>query len=124
MFDESMSTFFRNVDTRFSGGGRDIPLDGGRNPIKMLRARSVLIDTESGVLKQVVNGPLGELFDHHQFVTDVESSGAGNNWCVAVAVVCVPVLLHCSPVNAMWRAVLSTGHTAMRCMARNTRMPS
>ena len=97
MFDESMSTFFRNVDTRFSGGGRDIPLDGGRNPIKMLRARSVLIDTESGVLKQVVNGPLGELFDHHQFVTDVESSGAGNNWCVAVAVVCVPVLLHCSP---------------------------
>ena len=75
MFDESMSTFFRNIDARH---GHDIPVDGGRNAIKMLRARSVLIDTEEGVVRQVLNGPLGELFDQRQFITDV--SGAGNNW--------------------------------------------
>lgn len=75
MFDESMSTFFRNIDARH---GNDIPVDGGRHPIKMLRARSVLIDMEEGVVRQVLNGPLGELFDQRQFITDV--SGAGNNW--------------------------------------------
>jgi tubulin epsilon len=33
---------------------------------------------EQGVLNNVMKGPLGELFDQGQFISDV--SGAGNNW--------------------------------------------
>ena len=77
LFDESMSTFFRNVD----GPGWDaaeIPVGEGRTPIASLRARAVLVDMEEGVVNEVAKGPLGELFDQRQYVTDV--SGSGNNW--------------------------------------------
>ena len=70
-----MSSFFRNVDVRT---GAEIPIDGGHHRISALRARSLLIDSEEGVVRQVMNGPLGELFEQH--ITDV--SGAGNNWWV------------------------------------------
>ncbi len=107
-----MSSFFRNVDSRFDEP-RDIPLLRGvdaRNPIKTLRARALLIDMEEGVVSQVactversssvcvvsarescgvvlgfrrgtvqvMKGPLADLFDHSQLLTDV--SGSGNNW--------------------------------------------
>lgn len=71
-----MSSFFRNVDAR----GDSIPLGDGRSRIHSLRARAVLVDLEEGVVNQVLNGPLRELFDSHQVVSDV--SGAGNNWAV------------------------------------------
>mgnify|MGYP000988878127 CR=1 FL=1 len=77
LFDESMSTFFRHVD----GPGWDaneIPVGDGRRPIASLRARAVLVDMEEGVVNEVAKGPLGELFDQRQYVTDV--SGSGNNW--------------------------------------------
>lgn len=36
---------------------------------------------EEGVVNEIVNkGPLVELFDSKQLITDV--SGSGNNWCV------------------------------------------
>lgn len=82
MFDDSMSTFFRNVDERFA---RDVPstvLPTGRtvSPLASLRARAILVDMEEGVVNQVLRSPLGGLFDAGRVLTDV--SGAGNNWYV------------------------------------------
>lgn len=77
-YDDCMSTFFRNWDI---DSGRDLRpgrSDYGPVPIKGLRARAILVDTEEGVVSQLLRSPLGPLFDHTQMVTDV--SGAGNNW--------------------------------------------
>ncbi|RQM24822.1 hypothetical protein B5M09_001114 [Aphanomyces astaci] len=70
-FDESMGTFFRNVDKR----GHELPL---HKSITSLRARAILVDMEEGPVSETLKGPLGELFDSSQFLTDV--SGSGNNW--------------------------------------------
>ncbi len=40
--------------------------------------QAVLIDMEEGVVGELLRGPLGEVFDHQQLITDV--SGSGNNW--------------------------------------------
>ena len=40
--------------------------------------QAVLVDMEEGVVGKVLRGPLGEIFDHQQLITDV--SGSGNNW--------------------------------------------
>ena len=37
-----------------------------------------MVDTEEGVVSQVLRSPLAELFDRSQVLADV--SGAGNNW--------------------------------------------
>lgn len=81
VFDDCMSTFFRNVDSRT---GRDLPIGDGRQPIYDLKARAVLVDMESGPVSQTLRGELGDLFDHRQYVTDV--SGAGNNWAHGYAI--------------------------------------
>uniref|UniRef100_A0A7S3V3D9 Tubulin/FtsZ GTPase domain-containing protein n=1 Tax=Aplanochytrium stocchinoi TaxID=215587 RepID=A0A7S3V3D9_9STRA len=47
LFDASMSTFFRNVDTRYENP-IDIPFGNGKEQIKFLKARAVLVDTEEG----------------------------------------------------------------------------
>jgi len=78
IFDEALGTFFRNVDT--SRSACEIPLGNGLEKIRSLRARAVLIDMEEGVVNEIMKGPLREVFDHRQYVTDV--SGAGNNWAV------------------------------------------
>ena len=84
VFDEALSSFFRNVEIRSKSSGmesiRDIPVGKGNEQIQNLRARAVLIDSEEGVVNEIMKGPLSEVFDHHQYVTDV--SGAGNNWAV------------------------------------------
>lgn len=77
LFDEAMSSFFRNVDS-YSGTSIPLPSDGGVSPIESLRARAVIVDTEQGVTNQLLKSNIGELFDAKQFITDV--SGAGNNW--------------------------------------------
>eukprot|EP00043_Microstomoeca_roanoka_P011889 m.112422 g.112422 ORF g.112422 m.112422 type:complete len:567 (-) comp15325_c2_seq6:239-1939(-) len=77
-FDSALNTFFRNVDTRFSPP-RDLPLHTHAH-IASLRARAVLIDMEEGVVNEVLSGPLRDVFDTHQTVTNV--SGSGNNWAV------------------------------------------
>ncbi|KAK2166309.1 hypothetical protein LSH36_40g16070, partial [Paralvinella palmiformis] len=77
VYDESMSSFFRNVDSRH---GNDIPVGNSRGKIRSLKARAVLIDMEEGVVSESLNGPLKDVFDHRQLITDV--SGSGNNWAV------------------------------------------
>lgn len=54
------------------------PSRAASQPIQALRARAVLVDMEEGVVGGVLRGPLGELFDSRQLLTDC--SGAGNNW--------------------------------------------
>lgn len=81
LFDDCMSTFFRNVDNRTKA---DLAIGDGMQPIYDLKARAVLIDMESGPVSQTLRGELGDLFDERQFVTDV--SGAGNNWAHGYAV--------------------------------------
>ncbi|XP_028809471.1 tubulin epsilon chain [Denticeps clupeoides] len=77
IYDEALSSFFRNVDPRRSGGsGSDVI--GGR--IQALKARAVLVDMEEGVVNEILQGPLRDVFDSTQLITDV--SGSGNNWAV------------------------------------------
>ena len=40
--------------------------------------QAVLVDMEEGVVSEMMKGPLREVFDFKQLLTDV--SGAGNNW--------------------------------------------
>uniref|UniRef100_I3JZK5 Tubulin epsilon 1 n=2 Tax=Oreochromis TaxID=8139 RepID=I3JZK5_ORENI len=61
LYDEALSSFFRNVDSRY---------------VKP----AVLVDMEEGVVNQILQGPLREVFDSTQLLTDV--SGSGNNWAV------------------------------------------
>jgi tubulin epsilon len=77
VYNEPVSCFFRNVDTR-GGGMSDIPVGNGKGKICSLKARAVMVDMEEGVVNELLRGPLGELFDHQQLITDV--SGSGNNW--------------------------------------------
>ncbi|XP_072218907.1 tubulin epsilon chain isoform X1 [Leuresthes tenuis] len=76
LYDEALSSFFRNVDSRKSDGG--VCGVGGR--IQHLKARAVLVDMEEGVVSEILQGPLREVFDSTQLLTDV--SGSGNNWAV------------------------------------------
>lgn len=90
VFDEAMSAFFRNVDERYSVP-RDVEsfVDGSGasvSKVASLRARAVLVDMEEGVVSQVLSGPLRDLFDESQVITDV--SGSGNNWCGRRALRC------------------------------------
>ena len=64
LFDDSMSSFFKNE----SGNSN--------NPI--LRSRALVVDTEEGVINNLMKSDLGELFDQKHFIKGV--SGAGNNW--------------------------------------------
>jgi tubulin epsilon len=64
LFDDSMSSFFK-----FEENGTEIPT---------IKARSLVVDMEEGVINQLLKSDIGELFDDKQFIKDV--SGAGNNW--------------------------------------------
>jgi tubulin epsilon len=80
VFDSALSTFFRNVEVKSQLGHptSELPVGKGTEQIRCLKARAVLVDTEEGVVNEIMKGPLREVFDHHQYITDV--SGAGNNW--------------------------------------------
>uniref|UniRef100_A0A8C0L3V7 Tubulin epsilon 1 n=1 Tax=Canis lupus dingo TaxID=286419 RepID=A0A8C0L3V7_CANLU len=57
--------------------------DGGsisKGKICSLKARAVLIDMEEGVVNEILQGPLRDVFDSKQLITDI--SGSGNNWAV------------------------------------------
>ncbi|MBN3287165.1 TBE protein, partial [Polyodon spathula] len=77
IYDEALSSFFRNVDTRRSDEDNN-DISGGK--IRSLKARAVLIDMEEGVVNEILQGPLRDVFDSKQLITDV--SGSGNNWAV------------------------------------------
>lgn len=70
LYDEALSSFFRNVD-------RDSTLPIG-SEITDLKARAVVVDMEEGVTNQLLKSKIGEIFDQRNFINDV--SGAGNNW--------------------------------------------
>ncbi|MEE6476056.1 hypothetical protein FKM82_010956 [Ascaphus truei] len=76
IYDDALCSFFRNVDTRAGAGGADVHTE----KICSLKARAVLIDMEEGVVNEILKGPLRDLFDNKQLITDV--SGSGNNWAV------------------------------------------
>jgi tubulin epsilon len=82
VFDEAMSTFFRNIDERYASLTDVKPhIDSSGaavSKVASLRARCVLVDMEEGVINQIMASPLRDLFDSSQRVTDV--SGSGNNW--------------------------------------------
>ena len=61
LFDDAMSSFFIFDDKH-----------------QILKARALLIDTEQGVINQLLKSDVGELFDNTQLLNEV--SGAGNNW--------------------------------------------
>ncbi|XP_012888254.1 PREDICTED: tubulin epsilon chain isoform X4 [Dipodomys ordii] len=42
--------------------------------------QAVLIDMEEGVVNEILQGPLRDVFDSKQLITDI--SGSGNNWAV------------------------------------------
>ncbi|KAL6763988.1 epsilon tubulin [Haematococcus lacustris] len=77
VFDEALSSFFRNVDTRVEPH-RNLEVGDGRGRIQTLKARSVIVDMECGVINEMLKGPLGDVLDTQQLISDV--SGAGNNW--------------------------------------------
>ncbi|KAL8186410.1 UNVERIFIED_CONTAM: Tubulin epsilon chain, partial [Gekko kuhli] len=58
------------------GDGADI----SKGKICSLKARALLIDMEEGVVNEILQGPLRDIFDSKQLITDV--SGSGNNWAV------------------------------------------
>ncbi|XP_056873830.1 tubulin epsilon chain isoform X1 [Takifugu flavidus] len=76
LYDEALSSFFRNVDSRKSDGGGCAVGES----IQHLKARAVLVDMEEGVVNEILQGALREVFDSAQLLTDV--SGSGNNWAV------------------------------------------
>ncbi len=78
VFDDALSSFFRNVDTSDAKNPRSLPVGDGLGKIRTLKARAVLVDMEEGVINNTLAGPLGELFDGAQLIRDV--SGSGNNW--------------------------------------------
>lgn len=52
-FDEALSSFFRNVDGRVEPP-QELPVGDGRGKIKMLKARSVVVDMEEGVVNTLL----------------------------------------------------------------------
>ncbi|GBF94543.1 tubulin epsilon chain [Raphidocelis subcapitata] len=77
VYDAALSSFFRNVDTRFEPP-LNLPVGAGGCRIRGLKARAVVVDTEEGVVNKMARGPLAEVLDRGQLLYDV--SGAGNNW--------------------------------------------
>ena len=62
VFDEALSTFFRNVEVKSMHGQSDeIPVGKGHEQIRSLKARAVLVDTEEGVVNEIMKGPLKEV---------------------------------------------------------------
>ena len=76
-FDQAISTFCRNLKCR-GGDETEIKVGDGKNPIRTLKARAVLVDMEEGVIGEMLRGPMGDLFDARMRFGDV--SGSGNNW--------------------------------------------
>lgn len=79
IYDDALSSFFRNTDSRYESGV-DIPVSKGKTKISNLKARAILVDMEEGVINEMLQTRLGSIFDHKQLITDV--SGSGNNWAV------------------------------------------
>ena len=53
--------------------------------------QAVMVDMEEGVVGELLGGPLGEVFDSQQLLTDV--SGSGNNWLINTHTIFVYTLI-------------------------------
>lgn len=69
LFDESFSSFFKNMDS----SNKIIPIyqvsakkNFLLNKIKNIRARTVIVDTEEGVINQLKKSSVGSLFEQKQ----------------------------------------------------------
>eukprot|EP00771_Trimastix_marina_P000307 gnl/Trimastix_PCT/1328.p1 GENE.gnl/Trimastix_PCT/1328~~gnl/Trimastix_PCT/1328.p1 ORF type:complete len:462 (-),score=143.83 gnl/Trimastix_PCT/1328:817-2202(-) len=78
-FDEALSAFFRNFDA--PQGGSEIKC-GSHDSIANLRARAIMVDTESGVQNVQQRSHLRTLFDRSQYICTAEQTGSGNNWAI------------------------------------------
>lgn len=58
LFDSALSSFFKNYDEY----GTNISRKFTKN-IHCLKARSILVDTEEGVVNQIFKSKIGDLFD-------------------------------------------------------------
>eukprot|EP00892_Ulva_mutabilis_P012892 jgi/Ulvmu1/9976/UM059_0025.1 len=76
-YDETISSFFKNVDSR-SEQPLLLRCGTGNQPIANLKARAIVVDMEEGVINAMLKSPLGSLFDARSMLAD--TSGAGNNW--------------------------------------------
>ena len=60
IYDEALSSFFRNVDSRKNG---QVDLNPG-SKINDLRARAIIVDMESGVINnKILGGELRDIFE-------------------------------------------------------------
>lgn len=60
VYNEALSSFFRNVDTRKN---HCVDLEPG-SQINDLKARAIVVDTESGVINnKILNGELKDIFE-------------------------------------------------------------
>lgn len=73
LFDMSLSSFFKNYDEDFNDISKKM-----NKPIHNIKARSIIVDTEEGVINQIMKGKNAHLFDELNIIKNV--SGAGNNW--------------------------------------------
>ena len=76
-YDEALSSFFQNVDSR-GDAPVSLPVGDGRGAIRALKARAVVVDMEEGVTNELLSGHMRDVFDTKQFITG--QSGSGNNW--------------------------------------------
>ena len=76
-YDEALSSFFQNVDSRHDQP-LSLPVGDGRGAIRALKARAVVVDMEEGVTNELLSGHMRDVFDTKQFITG--QSGSGNNW--------------------------------------------
>ena len=76
-YDDALSSFFQNVDTRHEPAIK-FPVGDGKGSIRALKARAVVVDMEEGVTNELLSGPMRDVFDTKQFITG--QSGSGNNW--------------------------------------------
>jgi len=76
VYNEALSSFFRNVDSKKGHGSSDLQPGSQINDLK---ARAIVVDMENGVIeKKILGGELKDIFESRQCVSDY--SGSGNNW--------------------------------------------
>lgn len=73
IFDSALSSFFKNYDEEYN----HVSHKPGKS-INNLLARSIIVDTEEGVINQIMKGKNASIFDELNIIKNV--SGAGNNW--------------------------------------------
>lgn len=74
VFTDALSSFFMNLSVN-EGAFKELEIG---EAVNTLRARSVVVDMEEGVINNMLRSDIGSLFDPSQIVSSI--SGAGNNW--------------------------------------------